>query len=932
MNAALLAAALLVGCLLAVQASVNLQLNKAVGTPYGASTVQLGVATGLLLVLAAVSGSLGALGKIPDVEWWHLLGGLASPLYITSGILLFPRLGALASVGLFVTGQMFSSLVLDLGGLFGLERQGLSPGIALGALAVLLGIIVIIRGQQATAPPGAPTMSGPGRIGWIALGIVAGGVLPVQGAVNAELRLLRRRHRDHRLRGRPTGLGHRALPPRSARWRMNRPAASATGALACPVPSERSTGAAMNTTRATRSRTRHRRFRLAAALPALALGAALSVALPTAPAAAAARVDNPYVGATPYVNPDWSARAAAEPGGAAIADEPSFVWMDRIAAITGTATSRGLRAHLDTALTQGASLFQVVIYDLPGRDCAALASNGELKAEELDKYKTQYIDPISAILSDPQYASLRIVALIEPDSLPNIVTNAGSAAGATEACRHVKQLGSYEKGVGYALNKLGDIENVYNYVNAGHHGWLGWDTNFDPAVDEFKLAATSEGATVDDVHGFIVNTANYSALKEPHFKVTDTVNGQTVRQAKWVDWNFYVDELSFAQALRDRLVSRGGFNSTIGMLIDTARNGWGGSARPAGPGPTTSVDAYADGSRTDRRIHAGNWCNQVGAGVGERPTTAPEPGIDAYVWAKPPGESDGNSQPVENDEGKGFDRMCGPTYEGNGRNGNSPTGAMADAPLAGHWFSAQFQMLLANAYPPIGGGGPGGDTQAPSVPTGPRVTGTTSSSASLAWTASTDNVGVTAYDVYRDGVQVGATSGTTLTDSGLSAATTYGYRVRARDAAGNASAQSAAVSATTTSGGTGGGSLKVQYKTSDTNATDNAIRMTLQLVNTGSSAQSLSWVEIRYWFGDSAASYTTWCDWAQPGCANLTHSVAANGSATGADHYLKANLSGGSLAAGASTGEIQLRVHKSDWSTFNEADDYSHGTSDWPRA
>ncbi|AYV28332.1 DMT family transporter [Streptomyces sp. CJ_13] len=188
MNAALLAAALLVGCLLAVQASVNLQLNKAVGTPYGASTVQLSVATGLLLVIAAVTGSLGALGKLPDVEWWHLLGGLASPLYITSGILLFPRLGALASVGLFVTGQMFSSLVLDLGGFFGLEKKGLSPGIAFGALAVLLGIVVIIRGQKATAPPGAPVMSGPGRAGWIALGIIAGGVLPVQGAVNAKLR------------------------------------------------------------------------------------------------------------------------------------------------------------------------------------------------------------------------------------------------------------------------------------------------------------------------------------------------------------------------------------------------------------------------------------------------------------------------------------------------------------------------------------------------------------------------------------------------------------------------------------------------------------------------------------------------------------------------------------------------------------------------
>ncbi|UUN30619.1 glycoside hydrolase family 6 protein [Streptomyces sp. FIT100] len=690
----------------------------------------------------------------------------------------------------------------------------------------------------------------------------------------------------------------------------------------------------MNTTRTARSRPgpsnsrmRNRlRLRVGALLPALALGAALSVALPATPAAAA-RVDNPYAGATPYVNPDWSARAAAEPGGDAIADEPSFVWMDRIAAITGTSTSRGLRAHLDTALTQGASLFQVVIYDLPGRDCAALASNGELAAEELDAYKTRYIDPIASILSDPKYASLRIVALIEPDSLPNMVTNAGSQAGATDACRHVKELGVYEKGVGYALHKLGGIGNVYNYVDAGHHGWLGWDTNFDPAVDEFALAATSEGSTVDDVHGFIVNTANYSALKEPHFKVTDTVNGQTVRQAAWVDWNFYVDELSFAQALRDRLVSRGGFDSGIGMLIDTARNGWGGPERPAGPGPTTGVDDYVNGSRIDRRLHTGNWCNQAGTGVGERPTTAPEPGIDAYVWAKPPGESDGNSEPVENDEGKEFDRMCDPTYEGNARNGNNPTGAMADAPLAGHWFPAQFQMLLANAYPPVGGGGPGNDTQAPSTPGNLRVTGSNSASVSVSWNAATDNVGVTAYDVFRGGAHVGSTAATGFTDSGLTADTAYTYTVRARDAAGNTSAQSGPVTGRTTQGGTGSGTLKVQYRTGDTNATDNAIRMSLQLVNTGSAAQSLAGVEIRYWFADSASAYTTWCDWAQPGCSSLTHSVAANGSATGADHYLKVTVTGGSLAAGASSGEIQLRVHKSDWSAFDEADDYSRGTN-----
>ncbi|MFY1686938.1 DMT family transporter [Plantactinospora sp. WMMB782] len=190
MHPALLAAALLVGCLLAVQASANIQLNAAVGTPYGASTLQLGVATALLAVLAFALGALGALGRLPDVPTWYLLGGLASPLYITSGILLFPRLGALVAVGLFVTGQMFASLALDLFGLLGLARQDATPALVLGALGVLTGIVVIIKGQQAGAAPGtdAGGNASAGHPGWLALGVFAGAALPVQGAVNARLR------------------------------------------------------------------------------------------------------------------------------------------------------------------------------------------------------------------------------------------------------------------------------------------------------------------------------------------------------------------------------------------------------------------------------------------------------------------------------------------------------------------------------------------------------------------------------------------------------------------------------------------------------------------------------------------------------------------------------------------------------------------------
>ncbi|MGW7613652.1 glycoside hydrolase family 6 protein [Streptomyces sp. NPDC054766] len=668
---------------------------------------------------------------------------------------------------------------------------------------------------------------------------------------------------------------------------------------------------------------------------ALAVGAllgALSVATLPTTATAAAKLDNPYVGAKAYVNPDWSAKAAAEPGGSAVSDQPTFVWLDRMAAIQGTADARGLKAHLDAAKAQGANLVQLVIYDLPGRDCAALASNGELGPDDLATYQSNYIDPIAAILADPAYASLRIVNLIEPDSLPNLVTNAGGTAGSTTQCATMKANGNYEKGVGYALHKLGALPNAYNYIDAGHHGWLGWDSNLTPSAQEFKKAATTNGATVNDVTGFIVNTANYSATKEPYVKVTDTVNGQTVRQSKWIDWNQYDDESSYAQGLRTALVAQG-FDAGIGMLIDTSRNGWGGSVRPTGPGPTTSVDAYVDGGRIDRRIHAGNWCNQSGAGLGERPATAPDTGIDAYVWAKPPGESDGASQAVDNDEGKGFDRMCDPTYTGNGRNGNNLTGALANSPLAGHWFSAQFRQLLANANPPLSGsGGGGGDTQAPTVPGGLAVSSTTSNSATLSWSASTDNTAVTGYDVYRDGTKVGSATTTSYTDSALAASTTYTYTVKAKDAAGNVSASSAAASATTKASGGGGGTpgLKAQYKNNDSSTGDNGIRPGLKLVNGGSGAVDLSKVTIRYWFTgeSSSAGYQTFCDWAQLGCSTVKTSVSAvSPSRTGADHYLEVGFNSGSLAAGADSGDLQLRMAKSDWSNFDESNDYSRGAN-----
>ena len=88
------------------------------------------------------------------------------------------------------------------------------------------------------------------------------------------------------------------------------------------------------------------------------------------------------------------------------------------------------------------------------------------------------------------------------------------------------------------------------------------------------------------------------------------------------------------------------------------------------------------------------------------------------------------------------------------------------------------------------------DTVAPTAPT-LTASGTTQTTTNLSWSGATDNVAVTGYDVYKDGILLGSTASTTYAVSGLTASTTYVFTVKAKDAAGNVSAASNAVSVTT---------------------------------------------------------------------------------------------------------------------------------------
>jgi cellulose 1,4-beta-cellobiosidase len=93
---------------------------------------------------------------------------------------------------------------------------------------------------------------------------------------------------------------------------------------------------------------------------------------------------------------------------------------------------------------------------------------------------------------------------------------------------------------------------------------------------------------------------------------------------------------------------------------------------------------------------AHGWRNQRCAGIGERLAVTPMIGIEAYAWVQPPGELGGSNSLIptgaDNPGGKGFDRMCDPTYTGNSL-------TLTNAPVSGRWFEAQFDELVTNAYP-----------------------------------------------------------------------------------------------------------------------------------------------------------------------------------------------------------------------------------------
>lgn len=142
----LLPVALVAGMALSTQFAVNTQLKSVLGGPVVAAAVSFLIGTVFLVVAAlAVTRSMPALGEVTASPWWVWTGGLLGAFFVFASVILTPRLGAATTVGLFLTGQVTASIILDHFGLLRLPVHEATLPRILGALLIVAGVVLVQR-------------------------------------------------------------------------------------------------------------------------------------------------------------------------------------------------------------------------------------------------------------------------------------------------------------------------------------------------------------------------------------------------------------------------------------------------------------------------------------------------------------------------------------------------------------------------------------------------------------------------------------------------------------------------------------------------------------------------------------------------------------------------------------------------------------------
>jgi endoglucanase len=396
---------------------------------------------------------------------------------------------------------------------------------------------------------------------------------------------------------------------------------------------------------------------------------------------------------------------------------PQAVWLDG-------GTPAQVERQVQTTLLEAAverSVPVFVAYDIPFRDCGQYSAGG---AQNTAAYEA-WINGLAAGLGDAH-----AVVLLEPDGLGIIPYNT-DINGNAESCQPdltgtgltpaTANAARYTQ-LNYAVSRLEAQPNVGVYLDGTHPAWLG--------VGDIAQRLVKAG--VQQAQGFFVNVSNYQyAVNSADYGtwISDCIAyATTVDPGNFLGcpnqyWNGGAADGYVGTALTpygvwsatanyttDLDQWTGGINAsysgllgttvpTTHFVVDTSRDG-------QGPNNMTTYGSapYDQSAATVSALANGNWCNNPAAGLGPAPTTnTGVPLLDAYLWVKTPGQSDGECDAAGGARAWDYSIYTQPGW---------PTDATDQAlfdplwglndPAAGGWFPQMALSLIKNANPAIG--------------------------------------------------------------------------------------------------------------------------------------------------------------------------------------------------------------------------------------
>ena len=362
---------------------------------------------------------------------------------------------------------------------------------------------------------------------------------------------------------------------------------------------------------------------------------------------------------------------------------PQAVWFT-------AGTPKSVEQDVRNTVTRAAgkkSVPVLVAYNIPFRDCAQFSAGGATSVEEY----LAWIDSFAAGIGDEQ-----AVVILEPDGL-GIIPWYTTIDGVQEWCRPAEADPATAASdrflmLNYAVDALSELPNVSVYLDGTHSAWLNVGDashrllqagvqdadGFYLNVSNYQFTANSVeyGTWISKCITYVtaVNTGDYGSCGNQYWNGGPATNWTGAAMDRYQEWR----SEPYSGNPADLAWNTVGINSrydlilgsthpTTHFVIDTSRNGQGPWEPPAG--------VYPDPQ---------DWCNPPDRGLGLRPTA--DTGIallDAYLWVKIPGESDGECT-----------RGLGPTGT------VDPEWGIVD-PGAGQWFPEMALQLAQNANPPL---------------------------------------------------------------------------------------------------------------------------------------------------------------------------------------------------------------------------------------